>query len=517
MLTAAAMRAADGYAIDPYGLPGFTLMETAGRAAADAMEAHFGPVAGRRVACCCGKGNNGGDGLVVARVLHARGAVVDVVLSSDADELSPDAAHNLRLLQTLAANDPDGRLHVHRLAAPLDALPPADLAVDALLGTGLTRAPRAPLDGMIAWLNARTAPVTALDLPSGLNSDDGCTPGAVVEAALTVTMGALKAGLLLGEGPRVAGRVVTAEIGIPAFALSGRADAAGCARRSTDDAVRRWLPARGHDANKYSVGLAVVVAGSPGMTGAPVMAATAAARAGAGYVVCACHEALHDVLAAKLTEVTTLPLPDADGGIDPDGALAALAPRLEKARALLVGCGLGRHPATQRFVRALLAQTDLPVVLDADGLNALVGHTDLLAEHARGRWILTPHAGEFERLAGEKIGPDGPIETARRFARRWNSVLVLKGLPSVTATPDGQVCVNATGNPALATAGTGDVLAGLCAGLLAQGLPPGPAAVAALHVGGAAADRYTRRRAGRAMVATDLLRQLPLVLRERFT
>lgn len=518
VLSAAAMREADRYTIEDYGIPGFTLMETAGRGAAGWIEANYGPVQGRTVACYCGKGNNGGDGLVVARLLYERGARVRVLLPGDAEGMSEDAARNLRLLRALDVHDADGRLDLLPFEGPdrLEALPPADLHVDALLGTGLTSELRDPIRGLVAWLNEQPQPTVALDVPTGLNSDDGTVLGTAVEADLTVTMGALKAGLLLGDGPRVAGRVEVVAIGIPDFAFEEVARAPGCAYRTTDGAVRAWLPRRTHDAHKYSVGLALVVGGAPGMTGAPVMAASAAARAGAGYVMCACHEAIQPTLALKMTEVTTVPLPPSGDGVDPDGALDALRERLEKARALLIGCGLGRHPETQRFVRALLQQVDLPVVVDADGLNALAGHTDLIARHARGRWILTPHAGEFKRLAGDDVDLTDRLRTARRFAEAWNCVLVLKGLPSVTACPDGRVFVNGTGNPALATAGTGDVLAGLCTGLLAQGMPAAEAAAAALHLGGAAADRYTRRHGARTMIATDLLAQLPRVLHERF-
>ncbi len=520
VLTAEAMREADRFTIEDYGVPGFTLMETAGRGAADAIEGVFGPMAGKTVTCLCGKGNNGGDGFVVARVLHARGARVRVVALNGPEAMTDDAAHNWRLLERLAEHDDDGRLTLARFEnlGQGAAFGQADLHVDALLGTGLTSALRAPILGLVEWLNEQAQPTVALDVPTGLHCDHGGVLGAAVQAALTVTMGALKAGLLLGQGPRLAGRVEVVEIGIPQVALDRAQGLPGCALRPTDAAIRAWLPQRAHDAHKYSAGMALVVAGSPGMTGAPVMASVAAARAGAGYVTCACPEDLQPLLASRLTEVTTLALPAAPGdGLDADGALAALQPRLEKARALLVGPGLGRHPATQAFVLRLLQQVEMPVVVDADGLNALAQAPDLVARHARGRWILTPHAGEFARLAGSEVDPTDRIRVAQDYARRWQCVLLLKGMPSVVAGPDGAAYVGATGNPALATAGTGDVLAGQCVGLLAQGLSPLRAAVCALHTGGAAADRYAARRPPSSMMATDLLDELPRVLQERFS
>src|SRR5690606_3825977 len=275
-------------------------------------------------------------------------------------------------------------------------LPPSDLHIDALLGTGLTSALRDPVRSLVDWINAQPQPTVALDVPTGLNSDDGTAPGVAVEAELTVTMGALKAGLLLGEGPRLAGRSEVVEIGIPAFVLAQAAAPPGCARRPTAAPRRPWLPERAHDANAYSAGLALVVAGAPGMTGAPVMAATAAARVGAGYVVCACDRRIESTLAAKLTEVTTISLPAGPEGLEPAESLKAIEPHLERAKGLLLGCGLGQSTGTQEFVRTFLARNDRPVVIDADGLNALVGHADLVARHSKGRWILTPHMGEFK-------------------------------------------------------------------------------------------------------------------------
>ena len=534
ILTAEAMRAADRFTIEEYGLPSFTLMESAGRAAADAIAVTFGPLEDKTVAVFCGKGNNGGDGLVVARQLLEKGARLRVVLTAGAEALSEDAAHNLGLLETWDAAHGDDRLtfvHFENLTQ-LAAFRPADVHVDALLGTGLTSDLRAPVRGLVGWMNAQSAPAVALDVPTGLHSDTGQILGDVLRAALTVTMGARKAGLLLGDGPDVAGRVEVAEIGLPAFALeqAQQKHPDGCAHYPTDAAVRTLLPRRPRDAYKYSVGLALVVAGSPGMTGAPVMASTAAARAGAGYVACACPEAAQPTLAAKLTEITTVGLPASEtpasgaAALDVDGALAALSGHLEKARALLVGPGLGRQQSTQRFIRRLLEEADVPAVVDADGLNALAAlgsapedTADWIAERADGRWILTPHAGEFKRLAGEETDLADRLRTAQRYARRWNAVLLLKGTPALVAAPDGTAYVSRTGNAALATAGTGDVLAGFTAGLLAQGLAPAEAALCALHLGGAAADRYAEQRGARSMMATDLLEQLPLLLRERFS
>jgi NAD(P)H-hydrate epimerase len=327
-------------------------------------------------------------------------------------------------------------------------------------------------------------------------------------------MGAPKVGLLLNEGPVFSGRVLPVEIGIPEFILDRFARAPHCAWIPGTEDVAMRLPHRGPNAHKYRVGGVLVVAGSPGLTGAPVLASESALRVGAGAVVCACPESIQPILSRKMTEVMTEGLPDPGGELDFDVAMARIRDRATKARALLVGCGLGRTDRASQLVTGILHETDLVTVVDADGLFALAGNTDLVRERSQGRWILTPHKGEFDRLTGEPTDWNNRIELARQHAARWNCILVLKGLPSVVASPDGNVYVSPTGNAALATAGTGDVLAGAIAGFAAQGLPPIDAAIAGLYAGGRAADTYARDVNAEAMIASDLVGRLPEVLRE---
>ena len=517
LLTADAMGEADRFTMEDYGIPGFTLMESAGRGAADVIRDQTGPVSEASVVVLCGKGNNGGDGLVVARRLFAMGARVHVVLMSDADALRDDPARNLDLLRHLSREHPDAdRLTLRPfdtldgLASDVAPLAP-DLYVDALLGTGLTSAVREPMASVVRWVNEQDAPVVALDVPTGLHSDTGAILGDAVRAAHTVTMAAPKGGLRLGDGPVVAGTVHVVDIGIPDHVIHRVAQRPGCAQETTDAAVRAWWPQRAHDAYKYSAGTVLVVGGAPSYTGAPVMAARAAARSGAGYVMCACPASVQSTLAATMTTIPTRALPTTDdGAIDPSPAMDALTDALDTADALLLGPGLGRAPSTEQFVRTLLRETDLPTVVDADGLNALADVIDDGSAHAEGRWLLTPHAGEFRRLAGP-VDLDDRIRTAAEHAARWNSTLLLKGRPSLVAQPEGPTYASGTGSAALATAGTGDVLAGQCAALLAQGVPPAEAAAAALHLGGRAAERYAAEHDPRTMVATDLLDVLPAV------
>ncbi|PSQ97675.1 MAG: bifunctional ADP-dependent NAD(P)H-hydrate dehydratase/NAD(P)H-hydrate epimerase [Bacteroidetes bacterium SW_9_63_38] len=516
VLTAEAMQAADHFAIEEYGLPSFTLMETAGRGSAEVIRTDYGPLDDAAVIVLCGKGNNGGDGLVVARRLCAFGARAHVVLTSEPDALSEDSAHNLSLLRPLRDEVGEEQLTIDvldtlgALTETAHRLQPR-LYVDALLGTGLTSELREPVRSLVDWVNDRPAPVVAIDVPTGLHSDTGAVLGAATDAAQTVTMAAPKVGLYVGEGPEYAGTVTPVDIGIPAFVLDRAAEKPGCARRTTDAAVRAWWPPRASDAYKYSVGTAMVVGGSSRFTGAPTMAAQAASRSGAGYVTCAGPASVQDTLAGHLPDIPTLPLPEADAGLSPDAAQRIVD---ERADALLVGPGLGRTDDMARFVERLIETTDQPLVLDADGLNALADMEADWTEHAGPRWILTPHAGEFQRLAGD-VDLTDRVRVVQEHAREWNVVLLLKGQPSIVAGPDGTTYLGSTGTPALATAGTGDVLAGQCVGLLAQGLDPVPAAAAALHLGGAAAQRYAETRDPRTMTAPDLVDELPWALRER--
>jgi ADP-dependent NAD(P)H-hydrate dehydratase / NAD(P)H-hydrate epimerase len=511
VLSTEAMRQADRRTIEAFDLPGRVLMETAGRGVCDVLERVLGPASGRRVLVLCGTGNNGGDGLVIARVLHARGAEVHAVALADEGDLTEDAAANLRALHEVAAHAEGLRLEVSDRPDALNPYWP-EVVVDALLGIGVTGPLREPVGAFARWVNACPAPAVAVDVPSGLDSETGRAAEGTVRAALTVTMAARKPGHLFGEGPEHCGRVEAVDIGVPPHLLAEASRQEGSGLRSTDAAVRDLLPRRAGDAHKYTAGRVLAVAGSRAFPGAAVLTATAAARAGAGAVVLAVPEAARPLVLPHLTEVMTAPMPDT-----PEGTFgrAALDPILERARdadALVLGPGLGRVDETQALLRRLLPRLERPAVLDADGLTALAGHTDLLRQ-AAAPLVLTPHLGELRRLAGtDDLDEDRRIRLAVTWAQRWNVVLVVKGMPSVVGTPEGRAYVSAPASPALATAGTGDVLAGMIAGLLAQGVPPAAAALCALHVGGRAAERYARRRGVASLLASDLLREVPYVL-----
>ncbi|MDW8138570.1 MAG: NAD(P)H-hydrate dehydratase [Bacteroidota bacterium] len=495
VLTAEEMRRADTAAAERLGLAVRILMELAGRSVAQLLERRY-PM--RPVWVLCGKGHNGGDGLVTARYLLEAGRRVHVILAVPPEELSgePRAAWE-RLLEIGFSCRSRWSWSLWPDAGPVE---PSMILVDALLGTGVKRPVEGALKHMIAWMNRSGRPVVAVDVPSGLSSDTGAEQGQAVRAWDTVAMACLKRGLLLDEGRHLSGRIWVADIGIPDALL---------AEVQTFAATGPWVaahwPRRRPGAHKYQVGRLFVLAGSPGLTGAPVLAAQAAARIGAGAVVIGAPVSVAPLLAAKTQEVMTRALSETETGTLSMAALASARQELARSRAGLIGPGLGRHPQTTALVAQLLSEhRSLPIVVDADGLFALSERRELLDGSPK-PWVLTPHAGEFARLAG--VDPEqvrrARAELARHWARSWGVVLVLKGMPSVVGTPEGRLWINPTGDERLATAGSGDVLAGLIAGLLAQGLDPERAAVAALFVGGLAAEAGPRN-----LLAGDILANL---------
>lgn len=516
VLTADAMRAADEETIRDFGIASTTLMETAGRAVAASVAdelALLRPGADEHVCIVCGTGNNGGDGLVAARALHESGFASTVVITGGTDRLSPDASHNLTLLRTLVHNGAAIDIR-HEENGDDDVVIPssAPVIVDALLGTGVRGPARSPAAAWISAMNGHRAATIAVDVPSGIDATTGRVGGVAVRAQTTVTFGAIKTGLLLNDGPALAGRVRVAPIGIPRHVLEKRTRDRGCAALITRDDV--VLPERPANAHKYTSGLLYALCGSVGMTGAAVLALESAMRVGAGAARCATGARSQPVLAERFTEVVTEPLEEDDDGLVADAAAIGVLQGADRASAVLIGCGCGRSPGTVDTIRRVLDELDRPAVIDADGLYALRGDPQAALRNSRDRWILTPHRREFERLTGKESDWDDRIELARRFSREWNCVLVLKGLPSVIGCPDGRVLVGSSASTSLATAGAGDVLAGMIAGFLAQGLSSVEAAAAALYTGGIVTDRYERAHTPNTLLATDLLIGIPDAIRD---
>ncbi len=504
------MYAVDRMTIDQCGVPGSELMERAGRAVVEAIAARWDGLVGLSAVVACGKGNNGGDGFVVGRLLHAGGARVRAFLFAERERVRGDAAEHLRRLEDAGVTMevlPDGG---EAFAA---ALATCDVAVDALLGMGLRSAPQGGIARAIEALNRSGRPVVAVDIPSGVDADAGATPGSGVKAVLTVGLGLPKVGHLFYPGRACCGVLHLADIGFAERAVQA---VSPVAHLLDADAMRAVLPRRSGDAHKGSCGSVAVVAGSVGMTGAAALTAAAALRAGSGRVSLGIPSSLNDVLEGMLTEVMTRPLPEVRRrrclALRALGQIEALYSRAD---VLALGPGLGSHAETAELVRRIVRRCPLPLVLDADGINALSGCADGLRARS-GDAILTPHIGEFARLTGmprEAVRAD-PIGVSRAFAQEYRTVIVLKGAPSLVALPDGQVLVNPTGNAGMATAGSGDVLTGLVAGFWAQGLSAPDAACLAVYVHGAAGDRARDRLGEWSMLAGDIAAQVPQSLVE---
>ncbi len=512
LLTADQMRELDRRTIEEVGIPGPVLMENAGRAVIGELLRRFAALRPGPVLILAGKGNNGGDGFVVARCLLDGGWRVRTVVLAEKDSIEGDAALHLRAL-TGAGGTVRFIGSPAAVAEALAETPFPALVVDALLGTGLSSPVRGLHAEAIAWINASAAPVVAVDIPSGVDATSGRVLGEGVRADLTVTFAAAKPGLAVYPGAGLVGEMVVADIGIPAALLAKTPVTHVLVERSEAAALIPRRPAAGH---KGSFGHLLLLAGSVGKTGAAALAASAAVRSGAGLVTLGCPRAVQGVLAVKLTEAMTAPLPDLDGALSLQ-ALEEIRLLCEGKAALALGPGLGTTPEAQALVRRLVREVRLPMVIDADGLNALAGHLELLGElEGESPPVLTPHPGEMARLTGRSVDEveADRLTAAGELARQSRSVVVLKGARTVIALPDGRLFINGSGNPGLASGGTGDVLTGLIGGLLAQRMPSGDAALLGVFLHGLAADRLAERQGEAGLAAGDLVRELPFARRE---
>lgn len=506
VFTAEEMRRLDQRAIRVLGIPGATLMENAGRGAAERIAAELPALGlgrrGARVVVVCGKGGNGGDGFVVARWLKRAGHRVDVFLAARPDELHGDAALKHREMERRAI-----RTRVVDDAGALRrALGEADVVVDALLGTGARGAPAALTAGAIEQINASGRPVVSLDVPSGLPADGEPPAGPVVRARLTTTFAGVKLGLVSGPGLDVAGRVEVVDIGVPPAEVAR--DVRTYLLEAAD--VARHFPARPRAAHKGTYGHLLVVAGSTGKTGAAALAARAATRAGAGLVTVATPGSVQPVVASLLLEAMSVPLPETDAGSVGSKAREALLELVQARDAVALGPGLGLHEDTQAMARALVFECDRPCVVDADALSALAGHLERLRAAPSAR-CLTPHPGEMARMLGVSVADvqRDRIAAVREVASTARVHVVLKGATSVIGVPDGTVMLNPTGNPGMASGGTGDVLTGVVGAFLARGLAPADALASAVYLHGLAGDLAAARQGQESLIASDVVESLP--------
>jgi NAD(P)H-hydrate epimerase len=505
ILTAGQMREADRITIEEIGLPSLVLMENAGRQVVAAMEAAFPDLAGRQVAILAGRGNNGGDGFVVARTLHQRGVGSSVFVVGSLADVRGDARVNLEILGRLGlpvveiAGEQQWELHASEVRA-------CDLIVDALFGTGLSSPLAGLLETIVADVNSMGVQIVAIDLPSGLSADTQEVIGPCIQATLTVTLGAPKLPLVLPPARLLAGELVVADIGIPAETVESLDGPR--VELVTREGVRALVPDRRPDAHKGDFGHVLVVAGSTGKTGAAHLCAVGALRSGAGLVTVATPARCQDVVAALGAEYMTEALPDTARGTLDAGALDVVLGL--SVDILAVGPGLGTGEPVRSFVRQLVERSSLPLVLDADALNAFAGEPGQLTAREGQQIVITPHPGEMARLLGISAAEVQAhrLESASNLATSHGLYVVLKGHRTIIATPDGNVFINPTGNPGMATGGTGDVLTGMIAAWLAQMKDPEAACLVAVYLHGAAGDLAADDEGQAAMTAADLVAHL---------
>jgi ADP-dependent NAD(P)H-hydrate dehydratase / NAD(P)H-hydrate epimerase len=509
-LTAAEMKEVDRQTTARYRVPSLTLMENAGRGVAEFIQSKFPGLAQRRVLVLCGKGNNGGDGFVVARHLHKMGAKSEVYFVGNPRESKGDAATNLRRWKKLGKLLGDAILN----AEFFSELAAGSIIVDAILGTGVRGSVDGRLRDVINAVNERESgtSVVAIDIPSGLQADSGEVEGAAVVADYTITFTAPKPGLVDREGGHRVGALQVRQIGSPRDLVEEIGK--GSSRWSEAPEFASFARGRKADGNKGDYGHALVVAGAVGKTGAAVLASWAAYRAGAGLVTVATPEPALPVIAAHTPEVMTEPLAATRAGTISEKSLEGglFAKILKGKRALAIGPGLSTQDETQHFVRKIVSERSVPIVLDADGLNAFAGRASELKNPA-GLLSMTPHPGEMARLLGSTVKEVQArrVEVAQQASRDWNAIVILKGAATVIASPDCRTFVNSTGNPGMATGGTGDVLTGILAGLTAQFGASDWLRVLAfgVYLHGLAADIAYADNDEAPLMASDLIRAIP--------
>lgn len=511
LVSADEVRLLDRQAMEIYGVPGVVLMENAGRGAALYFDEFFHCLRPGPMLVVCGKGNNGGDGYVIARHMENLGWRAQVLCLAEPAAITGDARVNLEILlrsggQVCYADDEGSLLPI------LAKMAGVRLIVDAIFGTGLAAEVKGHCAAAIDWINASGAAVAAVDIPSGVDASYGRILGRAVTATCTAAFAFPKVGQMILPGISHVGEIRRIDIGMPRALLETVTDRHLLV---DDDVAASLLPERPLAGHKGTFGHLLIVAGATGKSGAAVLAAKGGLRSGAGLVTAACPAAVHGILETQLTEAMTSPLADRDGTLSLQAfdQIVALA---EGKKALALGPGLGTATETTALVRRLVRHCDVPLVVDADALNALAGHLEVLAERKSAAVVLTPHPGEMARLCGlsaTEIEADR-IGVARDFAARFGVAVVLKGAATIIALGDGRVRINGSGNPGMATGGMGDVLTGVIGGLVAQGMGVAEAAVLGVYLHGAAADRLAGEKGVAGLCAGEVADALPAVMHD---
>jgi hydroxyethylthiazole kinase-like uncharacterized protein yjeF len=505
------MKKIDELAMKEHGLSIEKLMEAAGQAVVEAVEEEWGVLSKKTIGVLCGKGHNGGDALAAARFFKQEKASVVAVVVGETGDLAEETLK--QFLKAKAAKVPIlSLLGADGLKSVKVALEECDLIVDGLLGTGLSKPVEGIYRDLIQLAKGLNKPVIAVDIPSGMSADSGSPLGEVLPAKMTVTFGLPKIGFLTPIGASISGVLKTNPIGFPPELLN-----AAFLKHEISDAlmVQRALPLYDDNTHKGTRGRVVVVAGATGLTGAAALCAWGAQRIGAGLVTVACPESLNPILASKLTECMTAPVPEVEGGFLSLRATGRILHLTANVNAAVIGPGIGRHRETGQLLRDLLTKLTVPMVVDADALNLLGGQLDIFRA-VKVPVVLTPHPGEAAWLLKTTINDveQNRVKVAKQIAEGYNVTAVLKGRFTVIANPQGAVRINPTGNRGLATGGTGDVLSGMIGGLLAQRLSPFDAATTGVYLHGLAGEKASRRLGPDGLMAGDLLPLLPRLLRQ---
>lgn len=504
VVSAMTMQKAERLTIDNYGIPGLVLMETAGRACADLVDAEYGPGAGKSAVIVAGKGNNGGDGYVIARCLLQKGWTISVFVLAKEASICGDAEKNLLLLDSSI---------VRYCPEPGDLLPfradfrSASVVVDALFGIGLSKDVTGIYAEAVEMINFSGRPVVAVDIPSGIAASTGRVLGVAVRADVTVTFAFAKLGHVVYPGRSYTGKLIPVDIGLPQEVAA----AAEYFDYLDIETVGPLLKFRDRCGHKGNYGHCLIIAGSTGKTGAAALSAKSAVRAGSGLVSLAVPETLNPILEIKTTESMTLPLEDCGKGCLGEGNFAEILQAACGKDAVALGPGISSSTDTADLVRRLVSDCPVPMVLDADGLNAIAGYESILLRKKSPAIVLTPHPGEMSRLTGLSIASiEGDrIAVARDFAIRYAVYLVLKGAGTVIAAPDGSIAINGSGNPGMASGGMGDVLTGIIVSLLGQGYTARDACLLGVFLHGHAADLVAREKGEIGLTATDVLERIP--------
>lgn len=506
IVTAGEMQTIDRQTIESFGIPGRVLMENAGLGATRVLFDTFPGVTEKRVGIIAGRGNNGGDGFVIARYLSHKGVDVTVYLLSTKDKVKGDAASNLVLLEPLGipvCEIPDrAAFNKHK-----SSLLHQNIWVDAIFGTGLNSEVKGFFREIIEFVNSTGKPVFAVDIPSGLDADTGRPCGVCIQARATATFAYAKTGHHLFPGADYTGTLSVIEIGIPPL-MAEKVNPRQYLL--TKKYIRSCLKPRPADTHKGSAGHVLVVAGSIGKTGAAAMTAISAMRAGAGLVTLGIPESLNAAIEPMVLETMTCPLPEKGDGMLDASSFNMIMDLLSDKKCLAIGPGIGTTDSVKELVRQILQACRVPVVIDADGLNCLVGNVDILNK-MQAPVIVTPHPGEMARLAETTTTAvqSDRVTCARKFAESYNAHVVLKGAGTVIAHPDGRVFINRTGNSGMASGGMGDVLTGIIAGFVAQGYPPESAAHTGVYLHGAAADALAKTAGPIGFLASDIMACIP--------